>query len=352
MKYYSLPVEQLTAAQIETWSRLQQTEDVFDSAFFRPEFAIAVASVRSGIEVAVIEQHGESIGFFPYYRDQSNVAYPIADTLTDFQGVVVNGSVDWNARQLLSDCGLSAFYFDHLLTSGQQLQQYEWYTLSSPYMQLSDGFEAYRHNRSKSKSDLLKQVLRKSRKVEREIGPLRLEPFATDEDVFRTLIEWKTNQYLRTDTANVFSEKWTVQLLERIWQQRSETFSGMLSALYVGDQLAAVLMGMLSRGVMHFWFPAYNVELRKYSPGLILLVQIAEAAESIGINRIDLGPGPESYKASFKTGDSSIAVGAVDLRPVVRPLMRFWNQTHELVRTSRFRKPARRLYLIARNLLH
>ena len=72
----SVKADQLTDQQISDWSRLQQQNREFDSPYFRPEFTRAVASVRDDVEVAVLERHGQSIGFLPYQRRSFNRGRP------------------------------------------------------------------------------------------------------------------------------------------------------------------------------------------------------------------------------------------------------------------------------------
>jgi hypothetical protein len=120
-----------------------------------------------------------------------------------------------------------------------------------------------------------------------------------------------------------------------------KAFSGVLSALYVGNRLAAVHLGMRSFGVLHFWFPAYDPELGKYSPGLVLLVEMARAAAALGIRRIDLGRGNERYKRSLMSGAIPLAEGAVDLRPAAALLQRGWLHMRESLRGSLLHLPAR-----------
>jgi CelD/BcsL family acetyltransferase involved in cellulose biosynthesis len=277
----------------------------------------------------------------PFYRERSNIAFSIADTLTDFQGMIAPADLGWNPGQLVRDCRLSALHLDHVPVAQRQFQPFYWTQADSPYMNLAGGFETYCKSRARPKSDELRHVLRKTRKLEREIGPVRLQPFTADARVLQKLLDWKAKQYDRTNTGNVFSRSWTVALLERLLMQRDGDFAGMLSALYVGDRLAAAHMGMVSHGVLHWWFPAYDVELRKYSPGLVHLVQVAQQAQSLGIRRIDLGKGPEAFKKSFMSGATGIAEAVVDVRPVVRSVRRWWLRTQDYVRASRFERQAR-----------
>ena len=347
MKYQVIAADQLTEQHVDAWSRIQQADPALASAYFTPEFTLAVGAVRDRAEVAVMEEDGLPVGFLPYHRGKANVAEQIADTLTDFQGAIVREGVRWDLKALFRACGISAMYWDHVAPGQKAFLPHRWSEAPSPYMDVEGGFEAYRKNRNRPGSDKIKQALRKMRKLEREQGPLRLEACSSDPKVFETLIEWKRAQYVRTNTRDVFSCCWTVELLRRIGQLRGEALCGMLSALYVGDRLAAVHMGMMSRGVMHWWFPAYDVGLSRYSPGMIQLIRMVQEAPELGINRIDLGKGSEQFKTQFMTGSTPVAEGGLDLRPIVRPLQKMWLQTQKLVRSSRLHAPAR---IVARNM--
>ena len=102
------------------------------------------------------------------------------------------------------------------------------------------------------------------------------------------------------------------ELLQDLSRTTEPGFKGILSALYFDDRLVAVHFGMMTGQVLHWWFPAYDPSLRKYSPGLILLLETARTAAQQGIERIDLGKGEERYKLSFMTGSQTVYEGSVD----------------------------------------
>ncbi len=172
--------------------------------------------------------------------------------------------------------------------------------------------------------------------------PLRFEMHTTDQQVFDTLLAWKADQYQRTNLANVFGVPWTVGLLETILACQTDNFAGMLSALYVGDRLIAAHCGMRSADVLHCWFPAYDVEYGKYSPGLILLAETARQCREQGIRRIDLGKGKERYKLSLGSGTIAVAEGSVYCRSMARTLRTGWRRTKDWIRATPFREPARK----------
>ena len=114
-----------------------------------------------------------------------------------------------------------------------------------------------------------------------------------------------------------------------------------MSVLYAGDTIAAVHIGMRSRSVLHYWFPTYNPDLQKYSPGSIILLRMAEAAATGGITRLDLGHGDERYKLRFQSGEISLASGAVDRTLFRRVVTSLWYTSREWSRNSPLRRVIR-----------
>ena len=85
----------------------------------------------------------------------------------------------------------------------------------------------------------------------------------------------------------------------------------MLASVYAGDTLAAVTMGLRAGPVFHWWFPSYEQALSRYSPGLILLLCLAEKAESLGLEVIDLGKDHALYKERWANRLVPLAEGSV-----------------------------------------
>jgi CelD/BcsL family acetyltransferase involved in cellulose biosynthesis len=323
------------------WSEIQRATPALASPYFRPEFTEAVAAVRGDVEVAVLEEGGTPVGFLPFQRARWNVGFPAGVKVSDFHGVIAGPGVEWNAEELIRGCGLATWQFDHLLAEQKPFVAHHYRPEGSPYLDLSRGFEAWRSERRRAGSRLVDQVLRKMRKLEREVGTPRFEWHTDSPAVFERLLAWKREQLADTEVVNVLRQPWVLALLERIRTLQSDDFSGLLSTLYVGDELVGVHFGMRSRHVMHWWFPTYNRDFQRYSPGLILLVELARAACERGIQRLDLGKGPESYKHSLSSGSIALAEGAVDCRALIRLGRLTWRRTRERVHASRLRGAAR-----------
>jgi CelD/BcsL family acetyltransferase involved in cellulose biosynthesis len=345
MKTTIIPAAQLSDRHICAWSEIQRARAELDSPFLRPEFTQAVASVRDDVEVAVLEEHGEMVGFFPYQRSSRGVAAPVGGRMSDFQAVIVRKNAAWDPEALLQSCGLKAWHFNHLMVSQEELRPYHRLVEDSPYTDLSGGFAAYCARHGRRAENPFPHITIKARKLQRQNGPLRFEVDTKNPRVFDTLIEWKIQQYRQMRVANCFAVPWTRALVQRILNCRDEAFAGMLSALYAGDHLVAAQFGMRSDNVLHYWFIGYDPAFSKFSPGLIRDLKLMEAAASLGIRRLDFGKGMTDMKQYLMCGASQVAVGSVDLRPLVRILQRPWHLAYQWARNSPLRRPgARALY--------
>lgn len=183
----------------------------------------------------------------------------------------------------------------------------------------------------------LKTTLAKERKLGRQAGTTRFVFDERDPDALRTLMEWKSAQYRRTGRRDRFAKEWINTLVRRLHELRSPGCSGVLSVLYAGERPVAAHFGLRSPTVLSCWFPAYDPEFAKYSPGLILHLRMAEAAAAAGIGMLDLGRGAAEYKDALKTGELTVYEGSV-VRTGVRAGL-YWLS----------REPSRRAHSFVRN---
>jgi len=324
MKMSVIEARKLTPDHVSAWRLLQRADSAVDSPWMHPELTIAVAESQDNIEVTVLDDGGEYVGFFPFCRGPRNVGQPVAACLADVHGLVVRADVDWSATELLRASRLTAWHFDHLIASQRPFESYHSLVEDSFYMDLSEGFEAYQNERKQAGSSVISESRRKSRKISREVGELRFEMHTTENDVFAALIDWKRQQLHQQNYLDVFEFDWVVELMQRLRVTDQEGCRGILSALYAGDQLVAVQLGLRNEHVFSGAIPTFNAEMAKYSPGLLLHMELAKQAAELGIRRVDLGRGYNRMKASLMSGAFPVAVGTVDVRPLHRALRSSW----------------------------
>jgi CelD/BcsL family acetyltransferase involved in cellulose biosynthesis len=304
--------EELTASQAHLWSRLLPEDTAFASPFFSPELAAAVAAVRDDVRIAVLSEGGETVGFFPFQRDAGGEGEPLASGISDFHGPVVVPGIRWSAAELLAACGLRSWRFDHLPADQEPFRASHREVYESPYLDLSQGFEEYARQRRLDGSRQILQVASRQRRLEREVGGVRFEARTTDPEVLSQLIRWKSDQYERTGRGrDPFRASWTRSLLARLQTLESAGCTGMLSALWAGGELLAAHLGVRSPSAWHWWFIAYSRSFARHNPGLILLLEMARHAASLGIRRLDLGRGEAHYKQRLQSGCLWVAEGSI-----------------------------------------
>lgn len=308
----------LGPSEVAAWNSMQLATPSLANPFLSPEFAMAVGCFRPGARVAVLTEGQSTIGFFPFERRQLGGGGPICGWLTPCQAVIHAPGAEWDARELLRGCGLSAWRFDNLVPDQQPFKDYHTAIVPSPVIDLSGGFEAYYEKLRAKSPRFCKEIARRARKLEREVGEIRIVADSRDASVLRTLMAWKSERYRQTSHVDRFEQPWLVGLLENLLSTRSTQFNGLLSALYAGDKLVAAQFGLRTGTLLVGWFTGYDTSLRSYSPGLLQIKGLAEEAAATGIHTIDMGGGPQNYyKETMKSYDSFVAQGVVTTRSML-----------------------------------
>jgi CelD/BcsL family acetyltransferase involved in cellulose biosynthesis len=337
-----VPARSLTSEQVARWSRIQASEPALASPFFRPEFTSIVGAARDDVYVGVLEQDAETVGFFPFHRARSGAGRPVGWKISDYQGVIAQRGAEWDAKELIRACGLKTWEFDHVIPAQPEFEPFGRVQGQSPFMDLSRGFEAYLRERRDAGVGEIGAARRKMRKLAREHGDLRFEPHAAAPEALATLLHWKQQQYLSTGVSDTLAQTWIRHVLERVHARQEESFAGLLSLLFAGDRIVAAHLGLRSASVWHYWFPAYDPALARYSPGIALLLKMAEHAPSVALGTIDLGRGDERYKGSLMSGAVPLLEGRVELPSLAAAMWRVRRGARALIRRTSVARPARR----------
>lgn len=315
-RYHLISAKDLDAGLLHAWRTVQTAQTVFHSPYFCPEFTMAVAAVRHDVRIVVIECDGRPVGFFPHQRSSWGRGRPVGGPLSDYHGVIAEPGADWSVAALMRAARLSVWPFDHLVGEVERFAEYRVARSTSPQIGLRDGYAAYVRGRRDAGSDYIPKTEGLARKLGREVGELRFTFNDTTEEALSQLLAWKRAQYLMAKTTDVFGRPWTGQLLRNIAATQTPEFAGVCSVLRAGGRIVAAHMGMRSRSSLHYWFPAYDPELAKFSTGIILLLRMAEAAADAGLQSVDLGKGDSQYKQRLMTGAAALSEGRVCLPSV------------------------------------
>jgi len=338
-----LPAEQLTSDHWGAWCRMQRAQPRLVNPFFRPEFTQAVAQARGGVEVAVWEKAGEPVAFLPFERTSRHAGRPVGSYLNQMQGLITADGGQCLPQDAVRAAGLRVLHFDHVQAEQTAFAPYQYVSTQSAYLDLSQGFDHYRQARGKSAAKFISHIFQKERKASREFGEVRVDVNSADRPALEQLLAWKTDQCHRTGVPCAFDIDWVVRLIDRLLASSHELLTGMLFTLRVGDRMAGALMCVRSGSLLQGVILGYDRELSNAAPGFVLLMRVAQMADSLGITRIDLGSGGESYKDKLASGYDLVTEGAVSGQPLLAPFYRGWFRTKDRLRATPLRAPVRRL---------
>ncbi|MGR6912901.1 GNAT family N-acetyltransferase [[Actinomadura] parvosata] len=321
----------LTRAELDEWEEVRAGNPALDSPYFHPGFSAAVHASGRAVHVAV----GDGV-FVPHHRD-GRLLRPVGWPGADFQGPILAAGTPFRPLDLLGG-GAGGYAFDHLVEGAPGFERYVVTRRPSPYVDVTGGLEGYLGRASKSGRDNMGQARRRAARAGRELGAVRFEADSADADALARVIELKRAQYAATGARDHFAEPDRIRLLESLLKTRDPAFGGVLSTLHGGPRLLAAHFGIRSGGVLHWWFPVYDPELARLSPGWILLRELVGAAPALGVTRIDLGRGEDEYKRRAKTGESVVCQGIVTRNPVRRAAVTALARAREMARNGRFRR--------------
>src|SRR5437773_375447 len=92
----------LSDADWSLWLEIQRQSAIYGSPYFRPEFTRAAAAVRQDVEIAAIQEHGKTVGFWPFQRGKLSLGRPIGGKMSDFHGPIVRPGTQFDPLAFLA----------------------------------------------------------------------------------------------------------------------------------------------------------------------------------------------------------------------------------------------------------
>jgi CelD/BcsL family acetyltransferase involved in cellulose biosynthesis len=351
MKVTLIPGRELSDDLVAIWAELQRKNPDLVSPFFHPEFTRIVASMRNDVQVAIVEDEGRIVAFFPFQRDSKKIGRAVGHPLSDYHGLICEPNLDFDPRTLLRACQLAAWYFDHLVVSQTPFQPYYWIRETSPIIHLTERFGDY-VSAHKSHGSGLRIPRQLMRKLEREVGPLTFQSHVNDISVLNFIMRKKSEQYKRTNVPDLFASEWKRRTVEAVFNTQNTHFGGMLSVLSVNSDIVAALMGIRSSDVWHAWFLGFEDRFSSYSPGFLLYLRIVECGARLGFRYLDFGKGDQPYKKRLMTDSIPLAGGSVELPSWISFRRSMDRKLRGLVRASPMAGPITQVRRLVRLHLH
>ncbi|MFI0451652.1 GNAT family N-acetyltransferase [Actinomadura sp. 6N118] len=303
---------ELGDTELTAWRKMQMDLPHLANPFLSAGYSTAVDHVVDGARVAVLSEGSDIVGFFPFEKHGRSTAGAIGGWLSLGQGLVHVPGLDLDARRLLQDCGLAAWEFGTVVGDQPWFAPYVTKRLDSAVMDLSGGFDGFTDDLKAKGSKVVKQTRYKERKLGRDVGEVSFAFDVRDEASLALVRSWKSDQYRAMGRADRFAKPWVTELVERLHNTHDEHFAGSLSMLYADGRPVAGHFGLRSDHTLVTWFPVYDPEFAKYSPGLILHLHMAEEAAARGVQQIDMGPSIGwRYKQELQTRSHEVSEGVV-----------------------------------------
>jgi CelD/BcsL family acetyltransferase involved in cellulose biosynthesis len=304
----------LTASALEAWTALQASDPALDSPFFSPHWARAVARAQDNahhaIQVVRLSDHGRPVGFLPV-RAGGSTAMPAGAPMCDYQGLVAEAGLAVDPRELVRALAVGRFDFSHMLESQALFAPHAQGRTTSWVIDVGQGYQAYEAGRREAGVGALKDLDKKRRKVEREVGAVQFTPFSRARSDFEQLIGWKRAQFIATGQTDVLGAVWTRKLIDDLFESRDPDFGGVMFTLHLEGRLAAAHFHLRGRHTIHGWQIAHDPAFERYSPGLLLFQHILRWMDETPYSRLDLGAGDYRFKRELSNVQLGVTHGFV-----------------------------------------
>ncbi len=306
-----VPALKLTANDVEAWIRLQG-DGPLASPFLSPMWAQAAA--RAGgpdaeqAKVAIVREDGAPTAFLAA-RVGRFTAMPVGAPMCDYQALVGAPGARFDEGRIVRALGVQRLDFNSLLLEAPGFAGCVRGRAVSHVIDLRQGYEAYAAGRVAAGTDILKDSAKKRRKLEREQGEVVFTAESASVADFEQLTAWKRAQYASTGQTDVLARRWPATLLRSLFESTDPTFRGALFTLHAGGRLAAAHFALCTRRIAHAWFIAHDEGLQRYSPGVVLIADVARWAADRGMAELDLGPGDYRFKLSLANVQRPIGHG-------------------------------------------
>lgn len=307
----SVSASQLSGDVAQAWNCLRASHSLQQSPYYDIAFTKAVGGVRDDVEIAVIRDCNEIVGLYPFQRTSPTHAEPVGGRLNDAQGLLGGTSLTpADLLDALNQIGIKTAAFHASAKPNGPFGEFEFCEFEAHHLDLSAGWQEF-YRWAKKNSSTIKRHGQKSRALEREYGQIRFEFENNNDAALEKLIELKRAKYQRTKTFDILSVDWASNLLRRIHKIKSPKFSGILSTMYAGDRFVAGHFGMVTDQLLHYWFPTFDPEFSRFSPGTELLLRVAQESCNRGMIKLDLGYGDDAYKFKFCNGTDRASCGLI-----------------------------------------
>ena len=319
-------VESLSDTDWAAWDRMRSENPALISPYFHPDYTRLLSELRPDVSiVSLYDEAGNAKAFLPIQGKR--FARPVGAPMSDYHGLITSDP-ELSYSQSLGLTTIGALHFSHAIDTNRLQTTQILSRDETACFEIETDVQAWRDSKDSSYRRHLKSNRRRIRKAAEAIGDPRLETFCRDIDVYQSLLGWKRAKFAQTGKYDVLSADWTQSLIRTLWERGEKAALRCdMHALFFGDRLAAIDLGLTDGVTFHSWMVAYDDDLSEYGPGIQLLEKMIDTTPETGYKRYDLGAGLDGYKRHYATHSSPVVGGFVPLTGAAGRLSRVYAAT-------------------------
>ena len=329
-----IPARDLSPDLMDRWLQNTRENPLYASPNLRPEVIRIIGQFNPRVFVGIEEGRDGALLFFPFERPTRLASFAAPVPMCDYQAFIAPADHPIVVSDLMRQWKLGTWTFDSLIASEKIVSQTT--TLASAVSRravMREGFAGYLAEMA-DMSRSMRNTTTKLRLLGRDHGEVRFVSDCRDDAVLSAIFDWKAQRFNAGKTIT----PWMQNSVEALYDTRTADFSGMLAALYAGDRLVAAHFGVQSDRTLFYWFPAFNPEFGRYTPGWLLIYFLLQHLAAIGCDVLDFGPGGEKYKEYFENSAIPVHRGFVELPSILNFGRATWRSLHSVARGSRATK--------------
>lgn len=300
---------ELTAAECADWADMLKQTPHLRRAFFSHGFALACEQATGLAHAALIRDRNNAVvailpfQFADVWSRRMGVAQRMGGGVADHCGLIARPGMRIAPARLMDLARIGALLLDHLSDGQAAFGLVASQTRPGHVIELPDGSAAYFASLAAANKGFLQDTERRSRRLEKEFGAPQFSfTVNPDEAAVQSLLESKRAQYARTGASDSLSDPARMNLVRVLVERKYPDCVPVLTQLSAGGRVLARHFGLMHDGYLSYWFPVYDREAQKVSPGRMLVWHTLMAADEHGIRLIDRGEGDSQAKRDFSTG--------------------------------------------------
>lgn len=323
------PPASLTEEQIARWSTWVDVAPMRRNPCIRPEFALAVSRARPSSRVLVISDRTRDVAYMPL-DVRRNRGWPIGREINDGNGLVVRPGVGLDIAAAVRLSGLWSVHWEHRDDLPDPLARHDLERREAARVCLDGGTDRW----EVAARSVIRELDRKRRKLEREVGPVTFELVADmpPAEAADLVAGHKALQEADRGRSAGDPPRSAALMREVLALPTGGRLAGVVSVLRAAGRPMATSFGLHDGRMFVLTTPTVDPAFATWSPGGILHVELLRQVTGLGVSEVDLGVGINQTKRRLATHLVTVGAGRVfggvvgkrlwDVKETARPVVK------------------------------